>query len=129
MPVATSWSAAARMSLSVTFSAKKFQLFQPMGGVCATTCCGARDAFVGADVCDAAVREVRTKTAEESKATMRMVAFLNTISEKLYAVYTRISKRRLAAGMFTNARALWRKPESPGTERKNAYALAARVGL
>jgi hypothetical protein len=90
-----------------------------MGGVCATTCCGARDAFVGADICDAAVREVRTKTAEESKATMRMVAFLNTISEKLYAVNTGISKHLLAAGMFTNAKALQRKPEGPGTSRKS----------
>src|ERR1035437_7601370 len=78
MPVATSWSAASRMSLSLTRSAKKFQLFQPMGGVCATTFCGACDVLGGA--CDAAVREVRTKTAEESKATMRMVAFLKTIS-------------------------------------------------
>src|ERR1039458_9067449 len=92
---------------------KKFQLFQPMGGVCATTCCGACGVLVGS--CDAAVREVRTKTAEESKATMRMVAFLNTISEKLYAVSTGIGKHRLAAEMFTNAKALWQLPEGPGT--------------
>src|SRR5271157_956387 len=76
MPVATSWLAASRMSLSVTFSKKKFQLFQPMGGVCATSCfgtCGAfAGAFAGADVCDAALRDARARTAEVSKATIRM---------------------------------------------------------
>jgi hypothetical protein len=45
-----------------------------MGGVCATICGGVSGAFVG--VCDAAVREVRARTAEESKATIRMVTFL-----------------------------------------------------
>jgi hypothetical protein len=53
-----------------------------MGGVCATTCRGACGVLVGAfaaaDVCDAAVRDVSAKTAEESNATMRMVAFLKT---------------------------------------------------
>jgi len=55
-----------------------------MGGVCATTCRGAGAAFAGAfavtDVCDAAVRDAKTRTVEESKATMRMVAFLKTNS-------------------------------------------------
>jgi hypothetical protein len=55
-----------------------------MGGVCATTCrgaCGLFDgAFAGADVCDAAVRVVRARATEVSKVTMRMVAFLKSIS-------------------------------------------------
>jgi hypothetical protein len=75
------------MSWSVTFSKKKFQLFQPMGGVCATNSCGTRGAFAGVfagtDVCDAAVRDARARTAEESKTTMRMVAFLKMISGKI----------------------------------------------
>jgi hypothetical protein len=54
-----------------------------MGGVCATTCCGTCGAFAEDDVCDAAVREVRARTKEESKATMRMVAFLETISGQI----------------------------------------------
>src|ERR1035437_812014 len=45
MPVATIWSAEARMSLSVTLPKKKFQLFHPIGGVCATACGGADWAF------------------------------------------------------------------------------------
>src|SRR6185437_8356541 len=36
MPLLTSASAAARTSASLTLSAKKFQLFQPIGGVAAT---------------------------------------------------------------------------------------------
>jgi hypothetical protein len=65
------------MFLSVTLPKKKFQLFQPIGGVCAT--CGvASDAFgavtfgvVG--VCDTAVNAVSARAAKESEANARMV--------------------------------------------------------
>jgi hypothetical protein len=71
-----------------------------MGGVCATTCCVGCGAFagalVGADVCDAAVRDARAKTAEVSKAIIRMEGLLKMISEKLYAANTEISNRALA---------------------------------
>jgi hypothetical protein len=67
-----------------------------MGGVCATICRGACGAFAGTDVCDAAVRDARAKTAVESKATMRMVAFLNRFQKKLYATNTAVSNRLLA---------------------------------
>jgi len=71
MPVATSWSAAARMSLSLTFSAKKFQLFQPIGGVRATRD-GAAVAFGATGACDEAVRDARARTAKDSETEMRM---------------------------------------------------------
>jgi hypothetical protein len=44
-----------------------------MGGVCAAGCGGASGAFAVVDVCDAAVRDAKTKTAEESNTTLRMV--------------------------------------------------------
>jgi hypothetical protein len=71
------------MSLSVTFSKKKFQLFQPMGGVCATNCCGTIDVFAGADVCDGAVRDAKARTAEVSKATIRMEGLLKMNSGQI----------------------------------------------
>src|ERR1039458_4929309 len=71
MPVATSWSAASRMSLSVTLPAKKFQLFQPIGGVRAT--CDEAGLAVGATaVCDAPVKDARARAAIESETKMRM---------------------------------------------------------
>ena len=73
MPVATRLSAAARMSLSVTLPAKKFQLFQPMGGVAAVTgadlgaglgaCCAAAGA-VGLETNAAQARSARERRAE-----------------------------------------------------------------
>src|SRR5271165_6167943 len=65
MPVATSWSAASRMSLSVTLPAKKFQLFQPMGGVRATAWAWA--------VVGAVETRANARAARESGAEMRMV--------------------------------------------------------
>jgi hypothetical protein len=53
------------MSLSLTFPAKKFQLFQPIGGVSA--------AWDVAGVCDEAVIEARARTASGSKTKLRMI--------------------------------------------------------
>jgi hypothetical protein len=86
-----------------------------MGGVCATNCCGACGVFAGADVCDAAVRDARAKTAEVSKAKMRMVGFLKTNSEKLYAANTGIINRALVAEISAKAKALQQKPKGPGS--------------
>src|ERR1039458_3224810 len=69
MPVATIWSAEFRMSLSVTLLKKKFQLFQPMGGVCATTSAACAPAGTGA----VTVREARARTTNDIEAEMRMV--------------------------------------------------------
>jgi hypothetical protein len=59
------------MSLSVTLSKKKFQLFQPMGGVWATFC-DAGGVLGATGACDDAVREVKASTARESGTKMRM---------------------------------------------------------
>src|ERR1035441_7039294 len=62
------------MFLSVTLPKKKFQLFQPIGGVCATCTCGAANfAFGAAGVCDTAVNAVSARAAIESEANARMV--------------------------------------------------------
>jgi hypothetical protein len=94
-----------------------------MGGVCATTCCVGCGAFagalVGADVCDAAVRDARAKTAEVSKAIIRMEGLLKMISEKLYAANTEISKHMFAAGMSAKAKALQQRPEGLETSHQS----------
>jgi hypothetical protein len=71
------------MFLSVTLPAKKFQLFQPIGGVCATSTCGAADfwftlwgAFSVAAVWAETVNVVKARTATESEAKMRMARIL-----------------------------------------------------
>jgi hypothetical protein len=91
MPVATIWSAAPRMSLSVTFSAKKFQLFQPIGGVSATAF-GA--AGLLAEVCATVVNDESARTATESKAETRMIqSSMETISVEILCPPTTFSNR------------------------------------
>jgi hypothetical protein len=80
------------MSLSVTLSKKKFQLFHPMGGVCATACGPANRAFgitfdgVGllAGACATVVNDESARTATESKAETRIIqSSLETISVRI----------------------------------------------
>src|ERR1022692_5007677 len=77
MPVATIWSAAPRTSLSVTLPAKKFQLFQPMGGVGAMICAAGLCDFVATGVAAVvwaeAVNDAKARTANEREAERRMI--------------------------------------------------------
>jgi hypothetical protein len=74
-----------------------------MGGVCATNCCGTIGVFAEADVCDAEVRDARAKTAVESNATMRMVAFLKTISGQILCRKLGNQQSRICQQKWTEA--------------------------
>src|SRR5580698_3872099 len=136
IPVETIWSADARMSLSVTRSAKKFQLFQPIGGVSATTCGGANRAFgaiSGAETavalegdCEKPASEARARAASESEAKTRIVkSFLKTISDGILCPHPDLPQFQLP---YRNCRT-GKARTFPRARRRDSHVLCSRSSI
>jgi hypothetical protein len=94
-----------------------------MGGVCATTACGAVGTFLGAaGVCATAVREAKATTARENEVEICIMYPLENIFKKYYAMQRNFGNRMV--NMPKNLFIALMRPEAFRLKRNQRWQMS-----